>query len=82
MIPQDQAMTPRMNELWRGWMFDFIWMSFLIYMLVNDAIGKHLVEPGVLYVIHKYVYKKTIPLYLGHAPLSNQSLEFVNNNNN
>ena len=25
-------------------------------MLVNDANGKHLVAPGVLYVIHKYVY--------------------------
>ena len=34
-------------------MFDFIWMLFLIHMLVNDAIGKHLVAPGVLYVIHK-----------------------------
>ena len=27
-------------------------------MLVNDANGKHLVAPGVLYVIQKYVYKK------------------------
>ena len=35
-----------------GWMFGFIWMSVLIYMLVNDANGKHLVAPGVLYVIH------------------------------
>ena len=25
-------------------------------MLVNDANGKHLVAPGVLYVIQKYVY--------------------------
>ena len=29
-------------------------------MLVNDANGKHPVAPGVLYVIHKYVYKKYI----------------------
>ena len=27
-------------------------------MLVNDANGKHPVARGVLYVIHKYVYKK------------------------
>ena len=52
-------------------MFDFIWMLFLIYMLVNDAIGKHLVAPGVLYVIHKYVYikknlKKPTPSYDYH----------------
>ena len=39
-------------------MFYFLWMLFLIYMLVNDANGKHPVAPGVLYVIHKYVYKK------------------------
>ena len=30
-------------------------------MLVNDANGKHLVAPGVLYVIQKYVYKKKLP---------------------
>ena len=35
-------------------------MSVLIYMLVNDANGKHPVAPGVLYVIHKYDYKKTV----------------------
>ena len=35
-------------------------------MLVNDAIGKHLVAPGVLYVIHKYVYKKTFCSILWH----------------
>ena len=29
-------------------------------MLVNDANGKHLVAPGVLYVIQKYVYKKGV----------------------
>ena len=29
-------------------------------MLVNDANGKHLVAPVVLYVIQKYVYKKKI----------------------
>ena len=29
-------------------------------MLVNDANGEHLVAPGVLYVIQKYVYKKNI----------------------
>ena len=28
-------------------------------MLVNDANGEHPVAPGVLYVIHKYVYKKS-----------------------
>ena len=28
-------------------------MLFVFYMLVNDAIGKHLVAPSVLYVIHK-----------------------------
>ena len=27
-----------------------IWMSVLTYMLVNDANGKHLVAPVVLYV--------------------------------
>ena len=32
-------------------------------MLVNDAIGKHLVAPGVLYVIHKYVYIKKSSMY-------------------
>ena len=45
-------------------------------MLVNDANGKHLVAPGVLYVIQKYVYKKHImarnqvtnSLYDGHFP--------------
>ena len=29
-------------------------------MLINDANGKHPVAPGVLYVIHEYVYKKII----------------------
>ena len=29
-------------------------------MLVNDANGKHPVAPGVLYVIHKYVYEKIV----------------------
>ena len=34
-------------------------VSFDLYiMLVNDANGKHLVAPGVLYVIQKYVYEK------------------------
>ena len=47
-------------------------------MLVNDAIGKHLVAPVELYVIHKYVYLKNgeflnrllgIPIDLSHARL-------------
>ena len=32
-------------------------------MLVNDANGKHLVAPGVLYVIQKYVYKKKSAIF-------------------
>ena len=45
-------------------MFDFIWMLFLIYMLVNDANEKHPVAPGVLYVIHKYVFIKMFRTYI------------------
>ena len=38
-------------------------------MLVNDAIGKHPVAPGVLYVIHKYVYEKKKKIFENLAPV-------------
>ena len=62
------------------WMDAWFYLNVIFdlgYMLVNDAIGKPVVAPGVLYVIHKYVHRKTNkkspkvgpfwPSYLGSA---------------